>query len=96
MAKTPHFEKKTTIYVTQDGADFYFAEGRSRLFEYGDPDDSVTAPFKVPDMDLDMALYASAWFINWCRENNADPIWEEDHPRAYKTKESVTLLKVST
>jgi hypothetical protein len=46
------------IYVRQDGADFYI---------FSDPEGKVlirtgSAPFKVPDFDMDAAKRARSWF----------------------------------
>lgn len=86
MSKQPLYESLTFIYVEQDGANFYFSQSKSALFEYGNAEDEIEAPFAVPDFDMNLAMFASSWFIDWCRKNNASPIWEENHHRHYTAK----------
>jgi hypothetical protein len=45
------------LYVLQDGADFYHYSDRRGL----EPVRIVTAPFKVPDFDLEKAMEARKW-----------------------------------
>lgn len=52
------------IAVLQDGADFYYANGGGHLW---------SAPFCVPDFDLDTAMIARLDFRKWCADNGIRP-----------------------
>lgn len=63
--------KRSTYYITQDGADFY---------AYDKPGDEKpfmvrTSPFPVPDFDIDAAVKARQWFA--IRMTGHDLVWED-------------------
>lgn len=66
-------EHKTQIYFEQDGSNFYLY-GSKHAAECGDSLETVTAPYRVKDSDMEAANKAREWFIaDYCTKRGIIP-----------------------
>jgi hypothetical protein len=61
-------DKVASVY--QDGADFYMKTNGKK--------ETLTAPFKVKDHDINAAKKAREWFMQECSKRGITPKWDDD------------------